>query len=166
MPLFRSWCGLALCLVVSSSAWAQLPSAYDLRSVATPLGNVAWVSDIQDQGTAEDCWTFASALAMDSSLLMQGVLPTSSAAPAPMVSSWHLSVANGNPNQIIPGQAFGNNSNWGGFEYMALGYVTRGSGIWNIPGTWNAATHVTTLGGGPVSNAANPLNVFPSSFPL
>jgi len=164
MPLFRSWCGLALCLVVSSSAWAQLPSAYDLRSVATPLGNVAWVSDIQDQGTAEDCWTFASALAMDSSLLMQGVLPTSSAAPAPMVSSWHLSVANGNPNQIIPGQAFGNNSNWGGFEYMALGYVTRGSGLWNIPGTWNAATHVTTLGGGPVSNAANPLNPFPSSI--
>jgi C1A family cysteine protease len=162
MPLFRFCFALALGLSLVSSANAQLPSAYDLRSVATPLGNVAWVSDIQDQGTAEDCWTFASALAMDSSLLMQGVLPTGSTAPAPMVSSWHLSVANGNPNQIIPGQAFNSNSNWGGFEYMALGYVTRGSGLWTIPGNDNPATHVTTLGGGPVSNAANPANVFPS----
>jgi len=162
---------LALVLAATSTAAfagrgaAQPPTAYDLRSVTTAGGTVAWVSAIQDQGTAEDCWTFASATAMDSSLLMQGYLPTGASAPAPEVSSWHLSVANGNPNQIIPSAAFGNNTNWGtSGEYPVLGYVTRGAGQWAIPTNPNPATHVTTFGGGPVSNSANPLNVFPDSI--
>jgi hypothetical protein len=121
------------------------------------------VSSIQNQGTAEDCWTFASATAMDSNLLKSGLLPTGSAAPAPEVSSWHLSVANGNPNQLNPAEAFTNASNWGGLEYMALGYTTRGAGQWTIPGSYNPTTHVTTFGGGPVSNT-NAANVFPSQI--
>ena len=146
-----------------SPSWAQLPTSYDLRSVTTGSGTVAWVSSIQNQGTAEDCWTFASATAMDSNLLKSGLLQTGSVAPAPAVSSWHLSVANGNPNQLNPAVAFTNGSNWGGFEYMALGYATRGAGQWTIPGSYNPATHVTTFGGGPVSNSS-PANAFPAAI--
>ena len=142
----------------------SLPASYDLRSIATLSGTVAWVSAIQNQGTAEDCWTFASATAMDSNLLMQGLLATGSVAPAPEVSSWHLSTANGNPNQIDPAKAFTSASNWGGFEYMALGYVTRGAGQWTIPGNHDPSQEVTLFGGGPVSNAADPANVFPASI--
>lgn len=165
-----SFCRIAAVVVVTTlaslapgRARAQLPTTYDLRSVTTLAGSVAWVSAIQNQGTAEDCWTFAAATAMDSNLLMQGYLPSGAAAPAPEVSSWHLSTANGNPNQINPAQAFGNSSNWGTTgEYPVLGYVTRGSGQWTIPGSPNPATSVTTFGGGPVSNNSNPLNVFPT----
>jgi len=149
---------------IASPAWSQIPTSYDLRSVTTGSGTVAWVSSIQNQGTAEDCWTFASATAMDSNLLKNGLLPTGSVAPGPAVSSWHLSVANGNPNQLNPAVAFTNGSNWGGFEYMALGYVTRGSGQWTIPGSYNPATHVTTFGGGPVSTTSSTANVFPTSI--
>lgn len=161
-------------LVVLSLSWAclalpareapgePLPTAYDLRSVATPSGTVAWVSNIQDQGQVGDCWTFASATAMDSNLLMQGLLATGSVAPRPEVSSWHLSMANGNPNDTVPAKVYGN-SNWGGFEYEALGYLTRGSGQWTIPGNPDAQTQVTTFGGGPVSNT-NRANRFPEAI--
>jgi len=161
---FLSHALIAIPLLVSaaSSRGEGLPASYDLRSVSTLGGSVAWVSSIQNQGTAEDCWTFASATAMDSNLIKSGYLSTSSAPPAPEVSSWHLSTANGNPNQIVPGSAFGNGSNWGGWEYMALGYTTRGAGQWTIPGIRDPATHVTTFGGGPVSNAADLANIFPA----
>ena len=52
-----------------SLAAQPLPSGYDLRSVAVDGGIQAWVSAIQNHGTAEDCWTFAPATAMDSNLL-------------------------------------------------------------------------------------------------
>lgn len=157
----------ALPSLVGGPGLAQLPVAYDLRGVATAGGTVAWVSAVQNQGTAEDCWTFASATAMDSNLLMRGYLPTGSNAPQPEVSSWHLSTANGNPNQLDAALAFGNASNWGtSGEYPVLGYVTRGAGEWAIPSAPNPLTHVATFGGGPVSNNASvtPSNSFPASI--
>ena len=41
------------------------PSSYDLRAVGSGNSTVAWVPAIQNQGAAEDCWTFASATAMN-----------------------------------------------------------------------------------------------------
>ena len=167
---------LAVCAVAllgGGGAVAQsLPTAYDLRSIATLSGTVAWVTSVQDQGTAEDCWSFASATAMNSSLLMQGLLSPSAVPPAPVVSSWHLSTANGNPNQLDPALAFSGRSgsrasNWGGYEYQALGYVTRGSGQWAIPTPYllpSSVPAVTTFGGGPVANAADALNTFPTQI--
>lgn len=167
MPSCRRFLSHALIaiplLIFAASAHGEgLPARYDLRSVSTLGSTVAWVSSIQNQGTAEDCWTFASATAMDSSLIKSGYLSTSSAPPAPEVSSWHLSTANGNANQLNPEKAFSSDSNWGGWEFMALGYATRGSGLWTIPGNHDPTKEVTTFSGGPVSNAANPKNVFPA----
>lgn len=128
---------------------------------------MAWVPAIQDQGTAEDCWTFASSTAMDSNLLKSGLLPTSSVAPGIQISSWHLSTHNGAPDQLIATEAFNNNSNWGGDEFQALGYVTRGSGSWqipNAPGGVHSGNYIQTMSGGPVLESTNPLNVFPASI--
>jgi len=141
----------------------SLPAAYDLRSVS----GASWISDIQDQGKIGDCWTFASAEAMDSSLLMQGILPSSTVPPAPVVSSWALSTANGAaPSLLLTGNRYGT-VGFGGSEYMMLGYVTRGQGVWNIPGTTPAdsGTLITQMGGGPVSNSApvSPGNSFPTA---
>ena len=156
--------------VTCSLAAQPLPSGYDLRSVAVDGGIQAWVSAIQNQGTAEDCWTFASATAMDSNLLKSGILPSSSTPPPIIVSSWHLSTNNGAPDQLEAKAAFnGSISNWGGDMYQALGYVTRGTGEWQIP---NASQDVLsglrykfrqTMGGGPVLDAQYPLNPFPVS---
>lgn len=161
-----------LSLLACVRSAAQIPRHYDLRHVATRSGDVAWVSSIQNQGVAEDCWSFASATAMNSNLLMQGLIPTAHVAPSPAVSSWHLSTANGNPNQLDPAQAFSGRSsvtkgtNWGGFEYQALGYVTRGSGEWTIPSSYTLAAwspNVTTFGGGPVLVQGDE-NAFPSGI--
>ena len=156
--------------VTCSLAAQPLPSGYDLRSVAVDGGIQAWVSAIQNQGTAEDCWTFASATAMDSNLLKSGILPSSSTPPPIIVSSWHLSTNNGAPDQLIASEAFNNNSNWGAVAmFQALGYVTRGTGEWQIP---NASHDVLpglgfkyrqTMGGGPVADVQYPLNPFPVS---
>ena len=148
----------------------SFPGSYDLRAVNTGAGVQSWVSTIQNQGTAEDCWTFASATAMDSNLLKSGIIPTASTPPPIIISSWHLSTNNGAPDQLVASEAFNNNSNWGGDMFQALGYVTRGTGEWQIP---NASATVEpglgykyrqTMGGGPVLDAQYPLNPFPVSI--
>lgn len=51
-----------------------LPTAYSLRAVASGTSTVAGVPAIQNQGRFGDCWTLASATAMDRSLLKHGIL--------------------------------------------------------------------------------------------
>lgn len=153
-------------LALVGAAHAQ-PASYDLRAVVTGSGSFAWVPAIQDQGDAEDCWTFASATAMNSNLQMQGLLAASAVAPVIQISSWHLSTRNGTDDQLEASLAFsGSLSNWGGNEYQALGYVTRGAGEWTIPGTShrNPNEYITQMGGGPVLDSAQPNNAFPSSI--
>ncbi|MFZ4598001.1 MAG: lectin like domain-containing protein [Terrimicrobiaceae bacterium] len=143
------------------------PSSYDLRAVGSGNSTVAWVPAIQNQGAAEDCWTFASATAMNSNLLMNGLLPTSSVAPAIQISSWHLSAYNGSPDNLLAKDALSNNSNWGGWEFQALGYVTRGAGQWTIPNVPSGAApqeYQTQMGGGPVLVSSNSNNPFPQSI--
>jgi C1A family cysteine protease len=154
-----------------SIPWATaqpLPPSFDLRSVNG--GSQAWVSAIQDQGDAEDCWTFASATAMDSNLLKSGIFPSSPTPPPISISSWHLSTNNGAPDQLPAIEAFSaNNSNWGGNMYQTLGYVTRGTGQWHIPNASHEQVasgprYQQTMGGGPVLDSQNPLNPFPVSI--
>jgi hypothetical protein len=144
------------------------PASYDLRSVNG--GTQAWVPEVQNQGAAEDCWTFAAATAMNSNLLKTGLLPASPVPPPISVSSWHLSTNNGAPDQLLASEAFSATSNWSGFNYQALGYVTRGSGQWQVPGTSTEVIpgvgfrYQQTMGGGPVLDSQNPLNPFPASI--
>lgn len=152
---------LVVFLGVVSSLGAQ--SAYDLRDVSSGQASQSWVPDIQDQGIFNDCWTFASATAMNSNLLMNGVLTNDGTPPLIQISSWHLSTANGAPESLVgPNYGGSGNAEWGGFEYQALGYATRGSGSWAIPGVSpSSTTLITTMGGGPVLNSGNSLNPFP-----
>lgn len=151
-------------LVMSfGSLSAQLPSQFDLGSVQVGLSTQSWVPGIQDQGVFSDCWTFASATAMESSLLMRGYLPNDGTPPTISISSWHLSTANGAPESLV-GPNYGGNgvAEWGGFEYQAMGYATRGAGSWAIPGVSpDSTTQITVMGGGPVLNSQNALNPFP-----
>lgn len=154
---------LLCCFVGAGHLHATPPPQYDLRSIQIGPLTESWVPDIQDQGIFNDCWTFASATSMESNLLMNGYLPTHSTPPHIKVSSWHLSTANGAPESLV-GPAYGGSGtgDWGGFEYQALGYATRGSGMWSIPGiSPSSTTQITTLGGGPVLNSSDPLNPFP-----
>ncbi|MEI8292492.1 MAG: autotransporter domain-containing protein, partial [bacterium] len=166
-PILSGLVAMAIALPSTASILrAQIPISYDLRSVNG--GTQAWVPTIQNQGTAEDCWTFASATAMNSNLLKTGLLPASSIPPAISVSSWHLSTRNGSPDQLISEDAFSSsNSNWGGDIYQTLGYVTRGNGQWHIP---NANPEIIpgvgyryqqTMGGGPIFDSQYPINPFP-----
>jgi len=157
-PLF----GIVVCWVgACGSLLAQ--SSYDLRAVVVGAGQESWVPGIQDQGIFGDCWTFASATAMESNLLQSGVLPNSGTPPPIKVSSWHLSTANGAPESLVgPNYGGSGYADWGGFEYQALGYATRGQGSWAIPGvTANSTTNISIMGGGPVLNSSNAHNPFP-----
>lgn len=161
--------GFLAVLGSAAAAFAQpVPVSYDLRSVNG--GIQAWVPEIQNQGTAEDCWTFASATAMNSNLLKNGLLPVSATPPAISISSWHLSTNNGAPDQLLAIEAFSsNNSNWGGNMYQTLGYVTRGTGQWQIPNApqdqvAEGYKFQQVMGGGPVLDSQNPLNPFPVSI--
>lgn len=150
-------------LVVCGVNEVAAQSAYDLRSVTVNSTTQSWVPDIQNQGIFGDCWTFASATAMNSNLLMSGVLSNTGTPPHIQLSSWHLSTANGAPESLV-GPDYGGSgaAEWGGFEYQALGYATRGQGSWAIPFvSANSTTQITTMGGGPVFNSSNPLNPFP-----
>lgn len=144
------------------------PASFDLRSANN--GTQAWVPQIQNQGAAEDCWTFAAATAMDSNLLKTGLLPASPVPPPISISSWHLSTNNGAPDALLASEAFSASSNWAGWNFQALGYATRGSGAWPVPA---APPEVVpgagfrfqqTMGGGPVLDSQNPLNPFPQSI--
>lgn len=147
-----------------TAALAAPPAAYDLRVVTSGATTRAWVPDIQDQGDFDDCWTFASATAIESSLLKQGFLGHAATPPKPVISSWHLSTRNGAPESLVPVGNFGNNTTnygWGGFEYQTMGYLTRGQGSWSIPNVPSPSTnYVTTMGGGPVT-VSGTLNEFP-----
>lgn len=158
-----SWPGFEISVRAQS-----LPATYDLRSVLVVPGETAsWVAAVQDQGQFNDCWTFATATAIDSNLLMNGYFGASvSTPPTIQISSWHLSTANGFPESLV-GPNYGENGEygWGGFEYQALGYMTRGSGAWAIPAVPpSAANHIGTMGGGVVLNSANPANAYPAIF--
>lgn len=139
------------------------------------MGTVAWVPAIQDQGSAEDCWTFASATVINSNLLKNGFLSTSSTAPTIQISSWHLSTRNGAPDQLLAVDALGNSSNWGASSMgQALGYLTRGQGQWTIPnvpidshtGLPDTTKYISQMGGGIVLDSASvsPSNAFPVSI--
>lgn len=156
--------GLLMLGVLATPAAAQAPGAYDLRRVTSGGSTLAWVPDIQDQGDFNDCWTFASATAIESNLLKNGFLGPQPTPPPATISSWHLSARNGAPESLVPVGSFGGNSKnygWGGFEYQTLGYLTRGQGSWSIPNVPSpSANYVTTMGGGPVT-VTGTLNEFP-----
>jgi len=163
---------LVACYVVSlmvsqlPSNGQTVPASYDLRTVTVGGSTQSWISDIQNQGDFEDCWTFATAAAMDSNLLKQGLLPATSPPPAPLISSWALSTANGAAEQLKTQAAEGGGTHWGGWEFQAMAYATRGQGTWSIPGaSSNSTANISQMGGGPVlnSNAVNPSNNFPSA---
>lgn len=159
----------ALALVTGTNVWAQLPAHYDLRAVGSGSATVAWVPDIQDQGIFDDCWTFAGATAIESSMLKSGLFGNAPAAPpAIRVSSWHLSTRNGAAESIVPVADYGNNTydyGWGGFEYQTMGYLTRGQGSWTIPDVPSTApeNYISTMGGGAVFVSGS-VNAFPSQL--
>lgn len=140
--------------------YADLPANYDLRSAGP--GGESWVPAIQNQSNMEDCWTFATATALDSALIRQGTLPTSTVAPDIVISSWHLSAFNGQQEETayVPGNGASDEwGQWGGFYWQSMAYLTRGSGSWAVPGA--TAGEIPNMGGGPVTVSANPLNAFP-----
>jgi len=160
---------LAVTVVSLPGLLAQAPPAsFDLRSVNN--GTQAWVPEIQNQGAAEDCWTFAAATAMNSNLLKTGLLPASVVPPPISISSWHISTNNGSPDDLLAASAFSPTSNWAGYNYQALGYVTRGRGQWQVPAApqdvipGEGFRYQQTMGGGPVLDSQNPLNPFPTSI--
>jgi len=122
------------------------------------------VPAIQDQGYFNDCWTFASATAIESNLLKNGFLPASGSAPPMTVSSWHLSAFNGGPESLVPVGQYDDGSydfGWGGFEYQTMGYLTRGQGSWSVPNVPSPQSdYITSLGGGPVAISGT-TNAFP-----
>ena len=153
-------------LLASVASAQSLPSAYDLRAVASGSGTVAWVPDILDQGIFNDCWTFASATAIESNLLRNGSLgPAPTTPPRARISAWHISARNGAPESVLSTGTYGNNTvnyGWGGFEYQTMGYLTRGQGAWaipNVPAT-NPQNYISTMGGGPVLISGT-VNAFP-----
>jgi len=154
-------------LVGGADASAQaLPATYDLRAVASGTSTVAWVPAIQDQGIFNDCWTFASATAIESNLLQNGFFGPAPTAPPAQISSWHLSTRNGAAESLVRRGSFGNNSTnygWGGFEYQTMGYLTRGQGAWAIPDlpATNPGNYISTMGGGPVL-VSGTVNAFPA----
>ncbi len=158
---------VAFAALPAAVATAQVPAAYDLRTVTSGGTTLAWVPAIQNQGDFNDCWTFASATAIESNLLKQGLLGPQTSPPPATVSSWHLSTRNGAPESLVPVADFGNNTSnygWGGFEYQTMGYLTRGQGSWSIPNVPNpTANYVTTMGGGPVV-VSGTLNAFPPAL--
>lgn len=132
------------------SVRADLPATYDLRSAGP--GGVSLVPAVQNQGDMQDCWTFATATALDSYLLKNGFLPTGLTAPEVVVSSWHLSLYNGQPQETayVPGDGPNDEwGQWGGFYWQSMAYLTRGSGSWAIPGA--GPGEIPNMGGGPVS---------------
>ena len=178
ISLFRdgvlSVCFLTALFSIDPVRGQSLPAAYDLRSVSVMSGTVAWVPAVQNQGAASDCWTFAAATAINSNLQKNGWLATSEVAPAIQVSSWHLSTRNGAADQLKAEDALGNNSNWGAESMgQALGYLTRGQGVWTIPNVpidpntnLPSVHYVNQMGGGVVLDTApvSPSNAFPASI--
>jgi len=145
--------------VSEKSASAQSdPLVFDLRD-AGPGGD-SWVPAIQDQSNLGDCWSFATTTALDSDLIMNGYLPTSTTPPAMSISSWHLSAYNGAPeNTISGGGAY--NGIVGGDVWMTTSYYTRGQGSWPIPGASTGPSDISQMGGGIILNSNNPNNPFP-----
>ncbi len=146
-------------MISRAQAQAAPAAAYDLRSAGP--GGEAWVPAIQDQSAAGDCWTFASSTALDSNLIVNGYLPTSTTAPEIAISSWHLSAYNGAIQDTLPGKNGDYPGISGGDTWMATSYYTRGQGSWTIPGAPTGPNDISTMGGGPVLNSANALNPFP-----
>lgn len=148
--------GAGLCLSALPAALAQ--DIYDLRSAGP--GGVSWVAAVQDQSNLGDCWTFGTSTALDSNLIKNGYLPTSTTAPDIAISSWHLSAYNGAAENT-----FSDNENYngivGGDNWMTTSYYTRGQGAWPIPQATTGPSYISTMGGGPVLNSSNPLNAFP-----
>ena len=103
--------------------------------------------------------------AVESDLFKQGLLPVTSQLQQPAISAWQMATANGNPEwleyyppknmYVAESGAFG----WGGNMLDTIGYLTRGSGSWNIVGAMPGLT-TTQMGGGPVMIQTNPLNSF------
>lgn len=149
---------LVLALVAPRRASSQ--SVYDLRTAGP--GGVSWVPAVQDQSQVGDCWSFATTTALDSNLIKNGYLPTSTTAPPIAISSWHLSAYNGaaqNTNYVSGSTPYPGIS--GGYAWMATSYFTRGQGSWTIPQAPSGPGDIAVMGGGPVLNANNPLNPFP-----
>ena len=153
--------GLAI-LCLSHPGFAQvLPSQYNLQNV----NGLSFVTAVQDQGNTGTCWTWAGMQAVESDLFKQGLLPVTSQLQQPAISAWQMATANGNPEwleyyppknmYVAESGAFG----WGGNMLDTIGYLTRGSGSWNIVGAMPGLT-TTQMGGGPVMIQTNPLNSF------
>lgn len=147
-----------------TSTKADLPASFDLRTAG--IGGTSLVSAVQNQGALGDCWTFSSATAIDSNLLLKGLLPTSTTPPPIQISSWHIASRNGAAEWLEYNEnthtysADDGSHNWGGFHWMMLGYLTRGRGEWTVPDIVPGYT-VETMGAGPVFISNDPNNNYP-----
>jgi hypothetical protein len=152
--------GLAI-LCIPHSGFAQLASQYDLRDI----GNLAFVTAVQNQGSIGTCWTWAGMQAVESDLFKQGLLPVTPQLQQPVISAWQMATTNGNPEllewnpQKRDYQATNGTYGWGGDMLDTIGYLTRGSGSWNGVGAIPGLT-TTDMGGGPVMIQTNPKNAF------
>ena len=140
---FRKFLVLGAAGFLSIPAWADLPTTYDLR-------DYGWITPAENQGSLGICWAFAATTTYQSSLLRNGVVadPLSTALDT---SIWHLATHNGNQTDLTFPY-----SGWGGDNYYAVGYWTRGEG------EWKSTDDTLVSGGGAVMVSTDPLNVYPS----
>lgn len=147
---------LLLSAVLATAARAQ--DVFDLRSAGP--GGVSWVPEVQNQSNLGTCWAFATTTALNSNLIKNGLLPTSTEAPPMAVSQWHLIAYNGAAQNT-----FGDDENYNGFVggdvWMTTSYYTRGQGAWAIPGATTGTDYISTMGGGPVLVSSSTFNIFP-----
>ncbi|MGE9294918.1 MAG: C1 family peptidase [Puniceicoccales bacterium] len=110
---------------------------------------------IRDQGHLGDCWAFGSTAAFESALLVAGI-GSGPSDPAIDLSEWHLATRSGIEPDLTP-DAQGKYDDWGGNTLLSISYWSRGRGAWDI----SPDSSIPVLGGGPVRDSQNPLNVYP-----
>lgn len=140
--IFRKFLVFGAAGFLGIPAWADLPLTYDLR-------DYGWITPTKNQGSLGVCWAFAATTTYQSSLLRNGAV-TEALSTALDTSVWHLATHNGNQTDLtFPYDG------WGGDNYYAVGYWTRGEG------EWKSTSDTLVSGGGAVMVSTDPLNVYP-----